>query len=67
MIYRAEFPEWRAMLEVEYVSTSIEESKVLSAIYGGGVGVGVGNWRPEKGGTFGTYVLDEDVDIERLS
>jgi hypothetical protein len=67
LTYRAEFPEWRAMLEVEYVSTSIEESTVLSAIYGGGVGVGVGNWRPEKGGTFGTYVLDEDVDIERLS
>jgi hypothetical protein len=67
LTYRAEFPEWSATLEVEYVLTSIQEETVLSLIYGGGVGVGVGNWRPEKGGTFGTYVLDESRDIERLS
>ena len=65
LAYRAEFPEWSAVLDMEYVSTSIDESSVIKLIYGGGVGVGVGNWRPEKGGTFGTYTIDESRPVER--
>jgi hypothetical protein len=31
------------------------------------MGVGVGEWRPERKGDFGTYTIDEskDIDIER--
>jgi hypothetical protein len=34
---------------------------VLALIEAGGMGVGVGEWRPEKSGMFGTYQLGADV------
>jgi hypothetical protein len=30
----------------------------------GGMGIGVGEWRPEKRGEFGTYAVDVSKEIE---
>lgn len=65
--YRAEFPNWSATLEVTYVSSSIDEGSVLSLIDAGGLGIGVGEWRPEHRGEFGTYQVDQSKTVERLS
>lgn len=65
--YRPEFPEWRAVLEVTFVTSSIDRQSVLSLIDAGGLGIGVGEWRPEKRGEFGTYQIDADRDVEVLS
>jgi hypothetical protein len=62
--YRAEFPEWTAVLEVSYVTTALTGGSVLSLINAGGIGVGVGEWRPEKHGDFGTYRIDDSRDVE---
>ncbi len=62
--YRPEFPEWRAVLEVTYVTSALTRGSVLSLIDAGGMGVGVGEWRPEKGGQHGTYQIDESLEIE---
>ena len=62
--FRAEFPEWRAVLEVRYVATSLARDSVLSLVEAGGMGVGVGEWRPEKNGDFGTYVIDVERGVE---
>ena len=61
--YRPEFPEWRAELRITYVRTAIQRSSVLSLIDAGGFGVGVGEWRPEKSGEFGTYRVDVDREV----
>jgi hypothetical protein len=61
--YRPQFLEWSAHLEVTYVTSSLSESSVLSLIDAGGLGIGVGEWRPEKRGEFGTYAIDQDRDI----
>jgi hypothetical protein len=61
--YRPEFPEWSAVLRVTYVVSMLTEGSVLSLIDAGGMGVGVGEWRPEKGGTFGTFQIDADKPI----
>jgi hypothetical protein len=37
---------------------------VLSLIDAGGLGSGVGDWRPEKSGDFGTYMVDPDREVE---
>lgn len=65
--YRAEFWPWDAVLKVTYVSSCLSRESVLSLIDAGGMGVGVGEWRPERKGDFGTYSIDEtkDIDIER--
>lgn len=64
--YRPMFPEWSAVLKVTYVTSALSESSVLSLIDAGGLGLGVGEWRPEKRGEFGTYAVDQDKDIEVL-
>lgn len=65
--YRPEFPEWSARLEVTYVTSALTRSSVLSLIDAGGMGVGVGEWRPEKDGDFGTYKVDGTRDVEVIS
>ncbi|MGW5518472.1 hypothetical protein [Nocardia africana] len=62
--YRPMFPTWSAVLKVTFVSSALSESSVLSLIDAGGLGIGVGEWRPEKRGEFGTYAVDQDADIE---
>lgn len=61
--YRPEFVEWSAELKVTYVKTAIQRGSVLSLIDAGGFGVGVGEWRPEKSGEFGTYRVDTDREV----
>lgn len=65
--YRPIFEEWSTVLEVTYVTSALTRSSVLSLIDAGGMGVGVGEWRPERNGDFGTYRIDETRDIEVLS
>lgn len=62
--YRPEYPEWRTMLQVLYVDSALTQESVLSLVDAGGMGVGVGEWRPEKRGDFGTYCIDPERTIE---
>lgn len=62
--YRPEFREWSATLEITYVTSALTRESVLSLIDAGGMGVGVGEWRPEKNGDFGTFRVDPDGKIE---
>jgi hypothetical protein len=64
--YRPMFTDWRADLKVTYVTSSLAEGSVLSLIDAGGLGIGVGEWRPEKRGEFGTYQVDQSRDIQVL-
>jgi hypothetical protein len=65
--YRPEFPVWSTVLEVTYITSSISRQSVLSLIDAGGLGIGVGEWRPEKRGEFGTYAVDQSKQVEVLS
>jgi len=62
--YRPQFDEWSTTLHVVFVASSINSKSVLSLIDAGGMGVGVGEWRPEKNGDFGTYRIDPEREIE---
>lgn len=64
--YRPEFPEWRAVLEVVYVKSCISRESVLSLIDAGGMGIGIGEWRPEKRGEFGQYMIDPTKQVELI-
>lgn len=52
--YRAEYRDWSALLRIEYVPSVIDLSSVVALVDAGGTN-GVGEWRPEKSGSFGTY------------
>jgi hypothetical protein len=65
--YRPEFPEWRTELRVTYVTSQLTQASVLSLIDAGGMGVGVGEWRPEKKGDMGTYMIDQERDVQVIT
>lgn len=62
--YRPEFLDWSATLTVTFVTSVLSRGSVLSLIDAGGLGVGVGEWRPEKRGEFGTYRIDQAAGVE---
>ena len=64
--YRPCWTEWRTELEVTYVKSMLTRDSVLSLIEAGGLGVGVGEWRPEKRGEFGTFRIAPDRQVEVL-
>jgi hypothetical protein len=65
--YRGQFTEWSTAVDVTYVTSSLTRESVLSLIDAGGMGVGVGEWRPEKRGDFGTYRVDPTRETEVLA
>jgi hypothetical protein len=52
--YRAEYVDWSATVRVEFAPHMIDAQSVLALVDAGGR-VGIGEWRPEKGGIYGTY------------
>jgi hypothetical protein len=52
--YRAEYREWSAVLKIQFVPSLIDLESVVALVDAGGT-AGVGEWRPEKNGSFGTY------------
>ena len=52
--YRAEYPDWSAIVRVTFTPHMIDAASVVALVDAGGR-VGVGEWRPEKGGIYGTY------------
>jgi hypothetical protein len=62
--YRPEYPEWKTTLTITYVTSSITRGSILSLLDAGGMGVGVGEWRPEKDGDCGTFRVDPDRQVE---
>lgn len=62
--FRAEFVEWSAVLDITFVTSMLSQASVVSLIDAGGMGIGVGEWRPEKRGQNGTYQVDLSRDIE---
>jgi hypothetical protein len=65
--YRPEYANWRAVLPIHYVASSLNRESVLALVDAAGTGVGVGEWRPEKNGDFGTFEVDSERNIEEVS
>jgi hypothetical protein len=55
--YRAEFPEWKVQMTIRYNAGVISEEAIMNLLQNAGFAVGVGDWRPEKNGTFGTFTV----------
>jgi hypothetical protein len=62
--YRAEFTEWTAQLDLTYVKSALDRSSLLTLIDAGGLGVGVGEWRPEKRGVNGCFAVSTTEEVE---
>lgn len=61
--YRPEFRKWRCNIELEVDADLMQEKDVLALVDRAGFGVGICEWRPEKGGEFGRFEIDPDVPV----
>lgn len=57
--YRMEFTQWSCRLKMVYDANIITPEQIANLLANAGFGVGVGDWRPEKNGTFGCFRVTE--------
>jgi hypothetical protein len=57
------FPRWACMVTVEYNASILTERSIANLFGGSGIIVGIGGWRPQKGGTFGKFELVNRDDM----
>lgn len=63
---RAAFPEWACQIEIEFVSTLLKQNQIINLLAAAGMIVGIGDWRPQKGGAFGKFRIVEANDPDYL-
>lgn len=56
--FRAEFKTWSTVLHIKFNSGAISLAQVVNLFRIGGFSNGVGDWRPAKDGTFGTFHIE---------
>lgn len=56
--YRGEFRNWSTTLHITYVPSMIELDQLVNLINIGGMTCGVGEWRVEKNGEFGSFHVE---------
>lgn len=62
------FPEWACKIDVCYKVAPLNDKAVINLAAGAGQIVGLGDWRPQKGGPYGKFRLCEhgDKDFTRI-
>ena len=58
--FRGEFTEWEVDLPIVYFATAISAEQLVNLLMIAGFSVGIGEWRPEKDGQYGTFTIVEE-------
>lgn len=53
--YRGEFKQWKAKLRVRYNAAAISAEQIVNLFTTAGFAVGVGEWRPQRDGSYGMF------------
>lgn len=53
--YRPEFPEWRIPVTIKFNTSAISAEQIANLLNVAGFGVGIGEWRPERNGSYGRF------------
>lgn len=53
--YRAEFSNWKAKFKLRYNSSVLSDEQINNLFNTAGFAIGVGEWRPQKDGSFGMF------------
>lgn len=53
--YRGEFRKWSVRLQIRYNSRVISPEQITNLFNTAGFAIGVGEWRPQKGGSYGMF------------
>lgn len=53
--YRGEFRNWQAAVDIRYNAAALSAEQLVNLFNIGGFAVGIGEWRPQKDGSFGMF------------
>lgn len=53
--YRPEFVEWRIPVTIKFNTSAISAEQIANLLNVAGFGVGIGEWRPERNGSYGRF------------
>lgn len=56
--YRGEFRDWSAELTLRYNANVLSAEQIVNMINTGGFAIGVGEWRPQRDGSFGMFHVE---------
>ena len=62
--YRPEFAKWRCRIEAEIDAGLLTPEDIINLVNRAGFSVGIGEWRPEKGGEYGRFEIDHTEPME---
>ena len=62
--YRPYFFGWHCTMILQFEPSMVRVDDLLSLIDRAGLSVGIGEWRPEKGGEYGRFKIDDAVPVE---
>lgn len=67
--YRCEFFPWSTRVKLIVDTTVLNDQDVVNLINRAGFSVGIGEWRPQKGGEFGRFEVDvnESFNVVRVA
>lgn len=55
--FRGEFHDWKIEMQISYNRSAISPEQIAMLLNNAGFSVGVGEWRPEKDGSHGTFAI----------
>ena len=58
LAFRGEFKHWKSTFTINYIDGIYSIEQIINFINLGGFTVGIGEWRPEKGGSFGRFHVE---------
>jgi hypothetical protein len=58
------FPQWACTVEIEYKTDPLNDNQIINLLAAAGIIVGLGDWRPQKGGDFGKFRIANATDKE---
>jgi hypothetical protein len=62
--YRPEFPEWSILVTIKFNASVISAEQIANLLNAAGFGVGIGEWRPEKSGSYGRFHVATSEEVE---
>ncbi len=64
--YRPYFHRWAVDMEWELATDYLQVGDLVNLIDRAGFGIGIGEWRPEKGGEYGRFRVDRTAPIQEM-
>jgi hypothetical protein len=53
--YRGEFKNWSTTFTIRYNASVLSAEQIVNLFNAAGFGVGIGEWRPQKSGSYGRF------------